>query len=101
MRQSTLKKYIELAKQGTKVSIDTIMKDLNKSTTLAQTKFIDFALSHVDSNEGLEVMKNYLFSGTQMQRNYCALYFGRLGEYIIIREAYDKGLIDAKQAFSR
>ena len=101
MQRYTLDQYIELAKTGTKKSIEQIMQDLNKKSTLAQTKFIDYALSHVESLEGFEVMKYYLFNGTQMQRNYAALYFGRMGEYILIRQAYDKGLVDAKQAFSR
>ena len=69
--------------------------------TLAESKFIDFALGHVESDEGMKIMEYYLFHGTQIQRNYCTLYFGRRGEYLIIRKAYDTGLIDAKQAFSR
>ncbi len=93
--------YVSLAKKGTKDTIKIIMNDLNKNMTLAESKFIDFALGHVDTEEGFNVMKHYLFNGTQIQRNYCALYFGRKGEYLIIRKAYDEGLIDAKQAFSR
>ena len=101
MEQSMLTKYIPLAKEGTKASIGEIMKHLNRRMTLAESKFIDFALGHVDGDEGLKTMEHYLFHGTQIQRNYCALYFGRRGEYQIIRKAYDQGLIDAKQAFSR
>ena len=96
-----LQYYIRLAKEGTGASIGEIMKHLNKSMTLAESKFIDFALGHVDGDEGMKIMEDYLFYGTQIQRNYCALYFGRRGEYLIIRKAYDEGLIDAKQAFSR
>jgi hypothetical protein len=101
MEQSMLTKYIALAKEGTKASIGEIMKHLNRRMTLAESKFIDFALGHVDGDEGLQTMEHYLFYGTQIQRNYCALYFGRRGEYQIVRKAYDQGLIDAKQAFSR
>jgi hypothetical protein len=101
MGQTLLQYYITLAKEGTKASIGEIMKHLNKSMTLAESKFIDFALGHVDSDEGVKIMEYYLFHGTQIQRNYCTLYFGRRGEYLIIRKAYDEGLIDAKQAFSR
>ncbi|SMC82683.1 hypothetical protein [Papillibacter cinnamivorans] len=101
MGQTILQYYISLAKEGTKTSIGEIMKHLNKSMTLAESKFIDFALGHVDTEEGVKIMEHYLFHGTQIQRNYCALYFGRRGEYLIIRRAYDEGLIDAKQAFSR
>jgi hypothetical protein len=101
MGQSLLQYYIILAKKGTKDSISKIMQNLNENMTIAESKFIDFALSHIDNDEGNKVMEYYLFHGTQIQRNYCTLYFGRLGEYLIIREAYNKGLIDAKQAFSR
>jgi hypothetical protein len=101
MKQTVLQYYIGLAKEGTKTSVGEIMKHLNESMTIAESKFIDYALGHVDNDEGIKVMEYYLFHGTQIQRNYCTLYFGRRGEYLIIREAYDKGLIDAKQAFSR
>ncbi len=101
MGQTILQYYIGLAKEGTETSIGEIMKHLNNSMTLAESKFIDFALGHVESDEGVKIMGHYLFHGTQIQRNYCALYFGRRGEYLIIRKAYDAGLIDEKQAFSR
>lgn len=101
MGQTILQYYIDLAKEGTETSISQIMKHLNKSMTLAESKFIDFALGHVEGDEGVKTMEHYLFFGTQIQRNYCTLYFGRRGEYPIIRKAYDAGLIDAKQAFSR
>jgi len=77
------------------------MKHLNRKMTIAQSKFIDYAPGHVESEEGVATMTHYLFHGTQIQRNYCALYFGRLGEYLLVRKAYDKGLLDYKQAFSR
>ena len=101
MGETILQYYIRLAKEGTKASIDEIMKHLNVRMTIAESKFIDFALGHVESDEGMKIMEYYLFHGTQIQRNYCTLYFGRRGEYLIIRKAYDTGLIDAKQAFSR
>jgi hypothetical protein len=101
MGQTVLQYYISLAKEGTRASIGEIMQHLNKNMTLAESKFIDFALGHVESDEGLKTMEHYLFHGTQIQRNYCTLYFGRRGEYLIIRKAYDEGLIDAKQTFSR
>lgn len=87
MGETILQYYIRLAKEGTKASIDEIMKHLNKSMTLAESKFIDFALGHVESDEGMKIMEYYLFCGTQIQRNYCTLYFGRRGEYLIIRKA--------------
>lgn len=101
MGQSLSQHYIGLAKEGTRASIDEIMKHLNMDMSIAESKIIDFSLSHVVSAEGMEAMQRYLFHGTQVQRNYCALYFARLGEYPIVRDAYDQGLIDAVQAFSR
>lgn len=101
MVHSFLQYCIILAKEGTKTSIEKIMVNLNENMSIAESKFIDFALGHISSDEGIKVMEYYLFHGTQIQRNYCTLFFGRRGEYLIIREAYDKGLIDAKQAFSR
>ena len=99
--QNVLQKYLDLAKEGTEVSIGEIMKHLDHNVTLLESKFIDFALGQVESDEGVKIMEYYLFHGTPIQRNYCALYFGRRGEYNIVRKAYDAGLIDAKQAFSR
>ena len=101
MSRGIIDHYVELAQMGTKDSINSIMKQLNGQMTLAESKFIDYALSYVDTEEGIQAMCEYLFHGTQIQRNYCALYFGRRGEYQIIRKAFDQGLIDAKQAFSR
>lgn len=101
MGQGTIQYYVDLANEGTKYSIGMLMKSLNKNMTLAESKMIDFALGFVANDEGIKIMEYYLFHGTQIQRNYCTLYFARRGEYLLIREAFDKGLIDAKQAFSR
>ena len=101
MSNGIIEKYITLAQQGTHESIGSIMQELNMDMTLAQSKFIDYALGFVESESGIEIMKDYLFNGTQVQRNYCALFFGRIGEYPIVRVAYEKGLIDGRQAFSR
>ena len=101
MSKTLLQHYIELAQEGTEESIGEIMADLNENTDIVDTKYIDFALGHVSGEEGMKVMEDYLFKGTKIQRNYATLYFARLGEYLIIRKAYDLGLIDARQAFSR
>lgn len=93
--------YSKLAREGTKFSVDMIMNDLNEQMTIAESKIIDYALGLVDTADGIKVMEDYLFYGTQIQRNYCTLYFNRREDYQIVREAYDLGLIDAIQAFSR
>jgi hypothetical protein len=101
MEQTLLQYFIVLAKQGTPDSVEKIMSHLNTQLTLAESKFIDYALGRVCSAEGINTIQQYLFHGTQIQRNYCALFFGRRGDYGIVRKAYDEGLIDATQAFSR
>lgn len=101
MAQTKSEQWISFAKEGTKETIGKIMISLNENMSLAESRSIDYALSYVNTVEGFDAIKFYLFHGTQIQRNYAALYFGRLGEYPILREAYDMGLIDEKQAFSR
>ena len=99
--KSKLQYYMELAKEGTRASVEKLLSHLNPELTIAESKFIDYAMGLVVSEAGETVIKEYLFKGTQIQRNYCTLYFGRRGEYLIVRQAYDAGLVDAKQAFSR
>ena len=99
--KSRLQYYIKLANEGTKASVEKLLGHLNLDITIAESKFIDYALGLVKTEAGEKVIKEYLFKGTQIQRNYCTLYFGRRGEYLIVRQAYDAGLVDAKQAFSR
>lgn len=101
MAHHSLDYYVGLAKEGTSTSVDSMMKHLNKSVTIGESKLIDYALGLLTTQAGFDRMEHYLFHGTQMQRNYCALYFARRGEYLLLRKAYDAGLIDAIQAFSR
>ena len=101
MKQTKLQKYTQLAQKGTKKSIKKIMKNLTTNTPIAETKIIDYALSRIENPEGIQTMQHYLFQGTQIQRNYATLYFLRKEEYTLIQEAYEQGLIDARQAFSR
>ncbi len=101
MYETPLRRAIALAKTGTRTAIDEITATLTPDISIAESKFIDFALSHVESEEGIRVMEDYLFHCTQIQRNYAALYFGRRGEYPLLRRAYEAGAIDGIQAFSR
>lgn len=93
--------YISLAESGTVQSVDLMMDDLNLDITLAASKIIDYSLGFISTDEGLERMAFYLFNGTQMQRNYCAIFFNRRGDWQLVRQAYEQGLIDYKQYFSR
>ncbi len=97
----TLKDYIPMAQSGTAFDIDAIMADINEEMSIAISKIIDFSLSYVNSESGLERMAYYLFNGTQIQRNYCTLFFNRRGDWTLVKAAFDQGLIDEIQAFSR
>jgi hypothetical protein len=39
--------------------------------------------------------------GTLIQRNYASLFLNRLGEWEPVKKAYELGLIDEVQAYSR
>jgi len=96
-----LDSIIALCKSGTTESIDAVMAELNMDITIALSKIIDYSLGFVESEEGVSRMAYYLFHGTQIQRNYCTLYFNRRGDWPIVRSAYEQGLIDYIQAYSR
>jgi len=88
------------ARRGMEPDIDSIMEILNKAD-LPTTRAVDFYLGYVVENEGIDRLAHYLFHGTQIQRNYCALYFERKDEWELINRAYREGCIDAIQAYSR
>lgn len=96
-----LQELIEYAESGTESDVDYIFSHLNQTSDFAMTRFVDFALSVVESEAGKERIRFYLFHGTQIQRNYASLYFNRLGEWEIVKAAFDQGLIDEVQAFAR
>ena len=101
---SRLAYYIKLAVSGTAAEIRLILAELNAEMTFADSRFIDYALSLVTSHEGVETIRAYLFEGTQVQRNYCTLFFSRRcakGDWETVKQAYRMGLIDQKQAFSK
>lgn len=102
--ESKLSCYVELAANGSKSDIDRIMSNLNEDMTFVDSRFVDYALGLVKSKEGVEQIEHYLFSGTQIQRNYCTLFFNRRGEkgdWEMVKQAYTMGLIDKIQAFSK
>ena len=101
---SRLAYYIDLATNGAASDVDLIMKELNSDVTLAESKFIDYALSLVNSPEGVERISEYLFNGSQIQRNYSTLFYCRRcerGDWDLVKKAFKMGLIDARQAFSK
>ena len=86
--------------RGTSCDIDSIMEILN-GADLPITRAVDFYLGYVSNNIGIERLEYYLFSGTQIQRNYCCLFFARRNEWELINKAYNEGRIDKIQAYSR
>ena len=96
-----LKELIDRAITGGSNDIDFIIDKLNVDSSFAMTRYVDFALSLVKNPDGIERIKYYLFNGTLIQRNYISLFFNRLGEWKIVKKAYEQGLIDEIQAYSR
>jgi hypothetical protein len=99
-----LEYYVTAARSGSAAGVDAVMAGLDEHTDFAETRFIDYALGLVDSPEGAGRIEWYLFNGTQMQRNYATLFFNRRGEkgdWARVKKAYEMGLIDAIQAFSK
>jgi len=96
-----LNTILNYARSGTADDIDLIMNDLTLESSLPTTRYIDFALSCVTTTEGINRIKHYLFNGSQIQRNYACLFFNRMHEWPIVKKAFDLGLIDEIQAYSR
>ena len=91
----------KLCKGGSPEDIDTVMSFLDETANIPITKIIDFHLGTVGSTEGIRRIEYYLFHGTQMQRNYCTLFFARRGDWRLVKSAYERGLIDYIQAYAR
>jgi DNA-binding MarR family transcriptional regulator len=97
-RSNLIKK---LCTKGRPEDIDQVMTFLTADVDLPTTKVIDFYLGTVEAEGGRSRIEYYLFNGTQMQRNYCTLYFVRRDEWKVVKKAYGMGLIDYAQAFSK
>lgn len=96
-----VKELTDRANSGNQEDIDYILGHLTPEVTLSMTRFVDYALSLVESDVGIARIEHYLFHGTQIQRNYCALFFNRRGDWPIVKKAYMSGLIDEIQAYAR
>jgi hypothetical protein len=90
-----------LCEKGFGDDIDRVLAVLNEKADLPTTKVVDFYLGTVTNLEGIDRIEYYLFNGTQMQRNYCTLYFSRNNAWQIVNKAFNLGLIDYIQAYSR
>lgn len=98
---SKLQELMDKARRGTIEDVDYILGHLTAGVPVVVTKFVDYALGLVESEEGIERIEFYQFNGTQIQRNYCALFFNRRGDWLVVKDAYGRGLIDYIQAYAR
>ena len=87
------------AQSGTVSDIDYLMQKLDTDSSFTASKLIDYALTLVSSDEGANRIKHFLFNGSQVQRNYAALYFKRRGANQLIDKAVQLGCIDTMQAY--
>lgn len=93
--------FVDRAKSGTKTDVQFLMEHLHMEQNMATIKLVDLSLDHVSRDEGVEVIRHFLFHGTTIQRNYSATHFRRKGDRQIILEAWEAGAIDHVQAFAR
>lgn len=96
-----LGELIEKAEHGSESDVDYIMSHLTQDSSLAMTRYVDYALGLVENPNGIKRLEHYLFNGTVIQRNYSSLFFNRRLDYDIIRRAFKEGRIDEIQAFAR
>lgn len=96
-----VKDLIDRATRGNAEDVDYILNHLNPDVTLSLTRFVDYALGLVESERGVARIEYFLFNGTQIQRNYCALFFNRRDDWQVVKKAYEAGLIDDIQAYAR
>jgi hypothetical protein len=96
-----LQELIIRAESGNADDVDYIMGHLTSDSTFAMTRYVDYALSWVENEKGVSQIEYYLFNGTLIQRNYSCLFFNRRGDFDIVNRAFNQGLIDEIQTFSR
>lgn len=93
--------FVAWGSSGKKIDVDRLMEALLARDDLATSRLVDFALSLVKTREGIARLNDYLFNGTQMPRNYAALYFKRKGQVDLLDDAVAQGMIDREQAYSK
>jgi hypothetical protein len=93
--------FVAMGRKGKASDVDTLIESLENDQNSATYKLVDYTLGLVNTDEGKERIRYYLFNGTQIQRNYAALYFKRTKAKDILIEAVKQGCIDRIQAFSK
>ncbi|MEJ2707392.1 MAG: hypothetical protein P8074_07235 [Anaerolineales bacterium] len=93
--------FVNLGTSGSSKDVDTLMSALITRSDIATSKLVDYALSLVNTREGKQRLRYFLFHGLQAQRNFAALYFKRRGDLAILEQAVTQGKIDHQQAYSK
>ena len=88
-------------RRGTRQDIDEVIRQLDDEVDLPTTRAIDLYLGQVCNPAGIRRLEYFLFNGTQIQRNYCTLFFARRNDWDLVNRAYNQGLVDRVQAYSR
>ena len=83
-----LGELIERAERGSEEDVDYIMSHLTNNSSLAMTRYVDFSLSLVENQTGINRLEYYLFNGTLIQRNYSTLFFNRRLDFDLVNRAY-------------
>ncbi len=90
-----------LCERGRGEDVDQVLAYLDDEVEIVTTKLVDYYLGTVTNPEGLRRIEHHLFHGSQIQRNYCTLYFARINEWALVNKAFSMGLIDREQAYSK
>lgn len=90
-----------LCASGSRYDVDGVLSFLDQDADVPTTKIVDFHLGTITNDDGIRRIEHYLFHGTQRQRNFCTLFFARRNEWEVVNRAYERGLIDREQAYSR
>ena len=94
-----LKDYVQLGESGLAKDVDQLMAYLHEKTTLLTIKMVDNALNLVNTREGKICLRYYLYHGTEIQRNYAALFFKRRDDLETVEAAFAAGKLDERQAY--
>ncbi len=101
MQKMQLSVVINRAKSGKIDDVNYLMDNLSVNETVAVCKLVDFGLSQIETAEGKDRIRHYLFNGTPIQRSYAGLYFKRRGDKSTIDKAVAQSCIDTELAYSR
>lgn len=80
--------------------IDTMMQNLEQVEGSKMGKLVDKSLSLVQTSEGEERIKHYLFNGTSKQKDYAARYFKEKGRKDILVSPYQPRYLKSEKSLS-